>query len=238
MKAEKRNVLYGGHVIGFVVVRRDRRTLEIAVEPDATVVVAAPADATAEAIDAKVRKRAAWIRRQQRYFTQFLPRTPERRYLVGETHLYLGRQHRLKIELGQPEGVNVARGFITVTTPRPDGPEHVKALVEGWYRERAHLKFAERLEVNLRRFADPDAYRPRGLIVRKIKQRWGSMSAAGRLLLNLRLIEAPTNAVDYVITHELCHVAEPNHGPQFFALLSQVMPDWPKRKEKLERAMA
>lgn len=118
---------------------------------------------------------------------------------------------------------------------RQDG---VQALVEGWYRERAHLKFVERLEINLGRFADPDAHRPKGLIIRKIKQRWGSMSAAGRLLLNLRLIEAPTNAIDYVIAHELCHVTEPNHGPKFFALLTQVMPDWPKRKERLERFMA
>lgn len=238
MKAEKRSVHYGAHVIGFSVVRRDRKTLEIAVEPDASVVVAAPADATPEAIDVKVRKRGAWIRRQQRYFTQFLPRTPERRYVTGETHLYLGRQHRLKIQGGDPEGVKLARGFISVTTRDPTRPEHVETLVEGWYRERAHLKFAERVDINLRRFADPEAHRPRGLIVRKIKRRWGSMSAAGRLLLNLRLIEAPINAIDYVITHELCHVAEPNHGPRFFALLSQVMPDWPKRKERLERTMA
>lgn len=238
MKAEKRSVQYGAHVIGFSVVRRDRRTLEIAVEPDATVVVAAPADATAEAIDAKVRKRAAWIRRQQRYFTQFLPRTPERRYLAGETHLYLGRQHRLKIEQGEQEGVKVARGFILVTARHPELPDSIEKLVGGWYRERAHLKFAERLEINLGRFADPDAYRPKGVIVRRIKQRWGSMSAAGRLLLNLRLIEATINTIDYVITHELCHLAEPNHGPRFFALLTQVMPDWPKRKERLERIMA
>lgn len=238
MKAEKRSVQYGSHVIGFSVVRRDRRTLEIAVEPDATVVVAAPADATADAIDAKVRKRAAWISRQQRFFTQFLPRTPERQFLAGETHLYLGRQHRLKIELGEPEGVKVARGFIHVSARNPELPGSIEALVRTWYRERAHLKFAERLEINLGRFADPEAYRPRGLIVRSLKQRWGSMSAAGRLLLNLRLIEAPTNAIDYVITHELCHVAEPNHGPGFFALLAQVMPDWKKRKERLERMMA
>lgn len=233
-----RSVRYGAHVIWFSVVRRDRRTLEIAVEPDASVVVAAPANATTEAIDAKVRKRAAWIRRQQRYFMQFLPRRPERRYLAGETHLYLGRQHRLKVDLGDPEGVKVARGFITVTMRSPEVPEHVEAQVEGWYRQQAHLKFGERLEINLGRFDDPDAHRPKGLIVRKIKQRWGSMSAAGRLLLNLRLIEAPTNAIDYVITHELCHLSEPNHGPRFFELLTQVMPDWPKRKERLERFMA
>lgn len=238
MRAEKRNVQYGAHIIWFRVVRRDRRTLEIAVEPDASVLVAAPLKATPAAIDAKVRKRGAWIRRQQRYFMKFLPRTPERRYLAGETHLYLGRQHRLKVELGDLAGVKAARGFIIVTLDNPGAPEHVKALVESWYRERAHVKFAERLEVSLRRFAEPDAHRPKGLIVRKIKQRWGSMSASGRLLLNLRLIEAPTDAIDYVVTHELCHLSEPNHGPKFFGLLTQVMPDWPTRKERLERFMA
>ena len=74
-----------------------RKTLEIAVEPDASVVIAAPQDATLDAIEAKLRKRAAWVTRQQRYFAQFLPRTPERRFIAGETHLYLGRQYRLKV---------------------------------------------------------------------------------------------------------------------------------------------
>jgi predicted metal-dependent hydrolase len=238
LSVEKRSVRYGTHVIEFSLVRRDRRTLEIAVEPDASVVVTAPADAGLEAVHAKVRRRAAWIRHQQRYFAQFLPSTPLRRYLAGETHLYLGRQHRLKIAAGHPEAVKVARGFIHVTTRYPEDPRSVEALVEDWYRERARRKFAEKLEISLRRFPNPEAHRPKALIVRRIKRRWGSMSPAGRLLLNLRLIEAPATAIDYVITHELCHVAEPNHGRRFFALLTKVMPDWEKRKQHLERLMA
>lgn len=238
MKAEKRSVHYGAHVIAFSVVRRDRRTLEIAVEPDASVVVAAPADAAPEAIDAKVRKRAAWILRQQRYFTQFLPRTPERRYAAGETHLYLGRQYRLKVVHHVQQAVKLTRGFMVVQTHRPMQVDVTRELVDGWYRERAHLKFAERLEINLQRFPEPEAYRPKGIIVRQLKQRWGSMSPGSRLLLNRRLIEAPTDAIDYVITHELCHITEPHHGLKFFELLAMVMPDWSRRKERLERVMA
>ena len=64
------------------------------------------------------------------------------------------------------------------------------------------------------------------------------MSPAGRLLLNRRLVQAPVDAIDYVITRELCHVAEPHHGPAFFELLDKVMPDWELRKQRLERAMA
>ena len=71
-----------------------------------------------------------------------------------------------------------------------------------------------------------------------MSQRWGSMSKSSRLLLNARLIEAPVDAIDYVITHELCHVAEAHHGPKFIALLSQVLPDWQRRKDKLEKAMS
>lgn len=125
-----------------------------------------------------------------------------------------------------------------VQSHRPTRPEVTRELVEAWYRDRAHIKFPERIELCLGLFPDPEAFRPMGLIVRQTRQRWGSMSPAGRLLLNRRLVQAPVDAIDYVITHELCHVAEPHHGAAFFDLLDKVMPDWERRKQRLERAMA
>lgn len=238
MIAEQHSIQYGEHTIEFSIKRRERKTLEIAVEPDASVVVVAPMNASLSAIAEKVRKRAAWIQRQQRYFTQFLPRTPDRLYLPGETHLYLGRQYRLKVIPHTQAMVKLVRGFIVVQSHRPNRPEVTRELVQAWYRQRAHVKFPERVEVNLRRFPIPDSFRPRALIIRQLRQRWGSMSPASRLLLNRRLIEAPIDAIDYVITHELCHVAVPHHGPEFFDLLDRVMPDWDARKGRLERALA
>ena len=238
MSEERHFVDYGRHRIHFSVVRRRRRTLEIAVEPDASVVVAAPVDAPVEAIADKVRKRAAWVRRKQRFFEQYLPRTPERRYVPGETHLYLGRQYRLKVTYGAPQAVRMIRGFLIVESRQPDRPEVTRRLVERWYRERARKKFEERLELSLRRFPDPDAFRPQGLIVRRLERRWGSLSPSGRLVLNRRLIEAPIDTIDYVITHELCHTTEPHHGGAFYRLLDRVMPDWSTRKERLEQILA
>lgn len=130
------------------------------------------------------------------------------------------------------------RGFIIVRTREPDRPEVTKHLVETWYRKRARAKFAERLEASLARFPDPEAFRPTGLIVRRMEKRWGSLSPAGRLLLNPRLIEAPVDTIDYVISHELCHMAEPHHGADFYRLLDRVMPDWVGRKRRLEERMA
>ncbi len=201
-------------------------------------VITAPMDAPLEGITEKVRKRAVWVLRQQRFFSQFMPRTPERRYLAGETHLYLGRQYRLKVVRHGRPGVKMIRGFIIVHTRDPEKPEVTRRLVEGWYRKQARAKFAERLEASLARFADPEAFRPRGLIVRRLEKRWGSLSPSGRLLLNRRLIEAPVDTIDYVIAHELCHMAEPHHGAGFYRLLDRVMPDWTGRKERLEERMA
>ena len=235
---DARHVLYGEHRIDFTVVRRHRKTLEIAVEPDTSVTVTAPLDASAEEIAEKVRKRAGWVRQQQRFFSQFLPRTPERRYLAGETHLYLGRQYRLKVVRSGRPGVRTVRGFIIVQTREPERPEVTRRIVEGWYHKQARVKFADRLEASLGRFPEPEAFRPRGVIVRRMKKRWGSLSPSRRLLLNRRLIGAPVDTIDYVITHELCHMAEPHHGAAFYRLLDRVMPDWEGRKGRLEERMA
>ncbi|MGY0557641.1 M48 family metallopeptidase [Lysobacter sp. A421] len=225
-------------MIDYRLLRRQRKTLEIAVEPDATVVVAAPPGTEIDAIEARLRKRAGWIMRQQRYFSQFLPRTTERRFMAGETHLYLGRQYRLKVVPETGERVKLVRGFIMVPARQPHRHEFIRESVEDWYRDRARIKFAERVEINLGRFPDPEAFRPRELTIRLLRKRWGSMSPAGNLLLNRRLILAPVDAIDYVITHELCHVAEPHHGSAFHALLDRVLPDWKHRKARLERVMA
>jgi len=48
----------------------------------------------------------------------------------------------------------------------------------------------------------------------------------------------PCRSIDYVITHELCHMQHNHHGPAFFALLNRVMPDWEKCKTRLEFRLA
>lgn len=238
MTTERHQIQYGEHTIKFCVKRRVRKTLEIAVEPDTTVVVSAPLDASLEVVNVKVRKRAAWIRRQQQLFSQYLPRTPSRRFVSGETHLYLGRQYRLKVICHTQEAVDLSNGFLLVYSQKPSQTEVTRTLVERWYRNQAHLKFKERLEACLKQFPNPESFRPKGLIIRHMKQRWGSMSMSSRLILNRRLIEAPVDAIDYVITHELCHIAERSHGPAFYNLLDRILPDWVERKERLEQRMA
>lgn len=238
MKAQAVRLGYGAGVIEFTLRRRDRKTLSISVDPELRVDVSAPVNAPLDKIIEKVRTRAPWIQRQLRFFSQFHPRTPRRRYEAGETHLYLGRQYKLKITHRVQQGVKLFRGCLLVESRRPKDTDATKGLVEGWYCERARVKFRERLSICQERFPKPEDHEPTVLVIRQLRQRWGSMTADGKLILNRSLIRSSVDAIDYVITHELCHLLHGSHGEMFYRLLNRVMPDWEKRKNKLERQLA
>lgn len=211
-----------------------RQTLAIEVHPDSRVLVRAPVDCPEALIAERVQKRAAWISRQLAEFERYRPRTPARQYVNGESHLYLGRQYRLKLISGESSSVKLTRGQLLVTLPGAPEPERIKALLHRWYLDRARSVFTEILDASVLGFKDVD--RPR-LIVRAMQSRWGSLSRAGSMTLNVNLVRAPRPCVEYVVVHELCHTRHRDHGTRFYRLLEQVMPDWEQRKQRLEAAL-
>lgn len=227
------SVTYGNQNIDFKVVFAARKTLEIAVQPDTRVLIKAPLGTPFEEVRKRVVKRAGWIRRQQDYFRQFQPKTPTRRYVGGETHLYLGRHYRLKIGWGECDRVKLIRGYFRVDVTESAGPDTVRGLLDQWYARKAVEKFTESLDRCWPVFAKNSLDKPR-LQVRRMKKRWGSLSNGGILTVNTDLIRAPRECIDYVVTHELCHLVFHDHSPAFYALLEKTMPDWQRRKQKLE----
>ena len=225
---------FGGAKISFRLRRSNRRTLAITVQPDLGVVVTAPRKATVENVLARVRKRAVWIKRQQRYFSDFLPQTPPRRYVSGETHRYLGRQYRLKVVEAATTEVKMRGRFIWVHTPRKTDTAGVRVLVEGWYLAHAKERLTRSFAESVARMGTRLASAPR-MQVRRMSKRWGSWTRRGGIWLNPELVTAPASCIDYVVTHELCHAVHGNHGKEFWQLLRRVMPDWETRKARLER---
>ena len=227
-------VLFGSTTISFKLFFVNRRTMEIAVHPDKTVVVKAPEGTACDTIKKRVLKRAGWIVRQLDFFRKFDPRTPKRFYVGGESHLYLGRRYRLKIHRNQTRNeVKLTRGFFQVFVKGGGSPERVRQLMDFWYAQKAAKRFRESFERCLPSFIPIKCKKP-SIDIRRMKKRWGSLSKNGRLTLNVDLIRAPKECIDYVITHELCHLKYHDHGPNFYRLIENVMPDWERRKTKLE----
>jgi predicted metal-dependent hydrolase len=211
-----------------------RRTLSIEVHPDMRVLVRAPVGCAEALIAERVRKRAAWIGRQLAEFEHYRPRTPARQYLSGESHLYLGRQYRLKLLSAEAASVKLSRNQLAVSLPGKPDPPRVKALLQRWYLERARVIFSDLLDTCLLRFKGSESPR---LMVRTMQSSWGSLSRAGTMTLNANLIRAPRPCIEYVVTHALCHFKHRNQNTEFFRLLGQVMPDWERRKQRLEVAL-
>ncbi|MFH5803196.1 M48 family metallopeptidase [Alienimonas sp. DA493] len=230
-------IQYGRKRIQFQLSYSARKTLAIDVHPDLSVVVTAPKDAGDDAVERKVRKRAAWIVEQQRFFENYLPTLPPRRYVSGESHRYLGRQYRLRVHEGESESVKMARGQINVTLADAGAKDRIRPLVVAWFRRRAQAVFCEQFEAMAAR-AERYGIDPDGFTIRRMKNRWGSCTTNGRILLNPDLIVAPKRCIEYVIVHELCHLREHHHGPAFYRFLHALMPDWEQRRERLNACAA
>jgi len=209
--------------------------MEIAVHPDKSVIVKAPLGSDSEEVVRRVRKRAGWIHRQMLYFEQFESKTPPRRYVSGESHLYLGRKYRLKIRRATISQVLLKSGYFHIQSPNLS-QGHIQELLEEWYLQKASTCFQAVFHLVWEKFKKNTVAKP-SLKIRKMKARWGSLSTNGQLTINPDLIKAPKECIEYVMIHELCHLSHIHHDSNFYKLLDRRLPDWVQRKHKLELAL-
>lgn len=235
MALDMPSIAFGTSTIDYRVRRKHRKTLAIHVNPDGGVIVDAPAATSVERVAAIVGKRGAWILRQQRALAALPDPPPIKQFLPGATIRYLGRQYRLKLVVGGDVRVKCVPGYIEIHSPRRLTPAETGRLVNKWLDDRAREILRERYQecVNrLARFKLPDV---KSLNIRRMRTRWGSCSKGRIISLNPELIYAPKDCIDYVITHELCHLREMNHGVGFNRLMDRALPEWRAIREKLNR---
>jgi predicted metal-dependent hydrolase len=240
---------YGNDSIHYDVIRKTKpadnakktaRKVIIKVHPDQRVVATVPHDASEDAISDAMHKRARWIWQSINDFAKQKDTVLHKRYVSGETQFYLGKRYVLKVivDAEQVPNVKLSRGKLNVTLKyeiskdTDDRLVKVKPLIDKWYQHKAKAIFHERLAELL-----PKATWVKGIPsfrVMAMKKQWGSCSNKGNLMLNPHLVKAPKECIDYVILHELCHIAEHNHSERFWRLLTQVMPNWKEVKAKLD----
>lgn len=227
------HIQYGATIIDYVIEFAQRKTLSICVNPDSSVCLRAPIDATLEQIQQKVHKRASWILKQKRFFESFGTSTTKRQYISGESHLYLGRQYMLRVKESNVNAVHYQNNIIEIECRHK---KDAGILLQTWYRQRANVKFQEYAQPIIEQFSIYGV-KPQSLSIKKMDKRWGYCTIDGHITLNPRLICAPRCCIEYVITHELCHLIYRSHNKEFYALLTKEMPHWKKWKNKLERIL-
>lgn len=213
----------------------ERKTISLTVFPNQSIVVKAPLHATNKKITDFLRKKFRWVLKQQRYFANFKP-AAQKEYISGETFRYLGRNYKLLVsDEKEKDHVSLQHGTLTVFSFFPKNRLYTRKLLYTWYLEKAQKHFSERLELCIEEY---DINNKPALIIKQMKSRWGSYSRkTNRICLNLKLIEASKHQIDYVITHELCHIDHLAHNNAFYRLLNKRQPNWKSIKTELERSL-
>lgn len=231
----KLSIVYGDDIIDFEILESPSRTQKILIKvyADCRVVVSTPLNADDKSIIEAVKQRSRWIYKQLREFREQGKFITPCQYKSGESHFYLGKQYQLKVlhDDAKTKGIKLLRGKLEVNISGADF-DSIQSHLKEWYRSRAKVIF----ELRLQRILEQALWVENKPEIRLMTMRtqWGNCSPSGVLTLNPHLVKAPTICIDYVILHELCHLAEHNHSDRFYQLMNQVMPDWVGRKETLD----
>lgn len=149
------------------------------------------------------------------------------RALVGEgTVLPFGAA---TLTIGRHGGRGVLRSGETLAVGGP--ASGIGARVAAWLREEARATCVAAVE----RHAATLGRSPRRVTLRDPRSRWGSCTADGDLMFSWRLVMAPPAVLDYVVAHEVAHLAELNHSPRFWAVVRRLCPEMEAERAWLRR---
>ena len=224
--ASHARIWLGGRLVEYTVRRSPRRGSITLTIDERGIRVGAPWRTGERAIENQLRRHEAWVLRKLAEWQQ--RRAPPRRWEDGETLMLMGEPLRLTLAPGF-HAIDRNDDRLIVGTSAGPRPEQIAAGVTAWLREQALACFRERIT----HYAPLLAATVLQVRLSSARTRWGSCHAAGRILLNWRLVQMPLQLVDYVVVHELAHLKEMNHSPRFWRIVGHIIPDYAARRRAI-----
>ena len=203
-----------------------RKTLGLTVDRGGELCIHAPESTTEHELAQWTRSKLLWVYHKLALKEELAPKVHVPEFVSGENFSYLGRNYRLKIvrESAEPLFFD-GKHFWLAADARSDAEAHFRR----WYIRTGRVWLRERMTA-LARKTSTGASR---IEVRDLGFRWGSCGKNGVLLFNWRLLQLPVRLIDYVIVHELVHLQEPHHSPEFWQAVDRALPAWRKLQDAL-----
>jgi predicted metal-dependent hydrolase len=232
----KQNYKYRDQKFSYTVVRsRRRKTSEIIVDED-QVLVRIPFTKSLTDVENLMQSKKDWIIRKRNEYQQRVPEIIKPSYLSGSTVPYLGKNYEIQMIVeGNSDKINIKNNKLIVKINSKlafdsdySGP--LKSVYDQWIYKKASSIFQAKID----HFSKIINVKPKGILLKKLKNRWGSATKKGIINLNYNLIKAPEDIVDYVIIHELCHLRIEKHSHHFWNLLKKYESDYKRKVEWLE----
>lgn len=221
MDAVKRNI----SGIETEIRRKKMKYIRVVVRRDCSVCISAPMRMSDDKIDEFVISKKDWILENLQKYREINEKKAN--ILENDGRIFLfGRPYNLTVIEG-PSHVIVSDEIILMMLP--DGKD-INESADEFYRSELKSILPDIVD----RFQDVTGLSCSGWTVRKMRSRWGSCNTrTHHISFSLYLAQKPAECIEYVVLHELAHIAAPNHGPDFKELMTSYMPDWKERRRLL-----
>jgi predicted metal-dependent hydrolase len=214
-----------------VEVRRKRiKHLHLYVKPpDGHALVTAPLRMSEAEIERFVQTKAGWLQTHVAR-VQNRPAPAHLTYETGETLPVWGKPYEIYACPGSRNTLALAGDTAVLTVRGENTPARRKKTACDFYR----TELAAALERRMPLWEAHTGLHAKSWQTRDMRTRWGTCNVkTGKLWFSIRLAQHPPECLDYVIVHELAHLAERGHNAKFYALLDTFMPEWKAVKAML-----
>ena len=220
------------HTLDYRLLRSKRRTIGFLID-DEGLRVTAPRWVTVAEIELAITEKRAWIFKKINEQRERSVRRlqPPMEWRDGARLPYLGADIVVRIADSANTGIRFDEQTreLHVSLPASATEQQLKDRVQGWLQAEAKRIFAERLDI----YAAKLGVTFKGFALSSASTQWGSCTADGRIRLNWRLMHFALPNIDYVVAHELSHLREMNHGPQFWATVQSLLPEFETARKTL-----
>ncbi len=245
--------------ISFNLVRSKRRkTSELIIENENEITLRVPFEKPMEEIKEIIQRKIQWIFKKQDEYKRSKPEIKEYGYLPYSTLPYLGNNYETELRNMGSFKDNIEKVILennkllfylkdmSLETNQDNQfqsrglyqiadeviiKNRIKNLYETWLFEQAKIILKEKIH----EFSKIIGVSPKDWQIKKLKNRWGSVTKRKKVVLNVNLIKAPQSIIDYVIAHELCHLRIEGHSHHFWNLLHKFVPDYQKKIDWLHQ---
>jgi len=229
----ERRIVLSGNPCDYRLRRARRRTIGFQID-DHGLTVSAPRWVTLRDIEAAIVEKERWIRSRLMQWRQWRAerRVPQVRFAEGGKLPFLGSEITLRL---RPDlcGCALVRGpqgdELRLALPPLAAESQVRDAVQSWLKEQARCVLEERL----RELSARNAVRFSSWALSSARSQWGSCGADGRIRLNWRLVHFALPVIDYVVAHELAHLKELNHGPEFWRQVARLLPGFEAARDHI-----
>ena len=205
------------------IIRSKRKTFSLEIKSNGSLIVRVPKRASIKTIQEIVNKKRSWIIKKQKAVKGRHKKRETKKFVEGEQFFYLGKPYKLCIIdiTDKPLYFNDKCFLLS-----GNYAEYGKEIFIRWYKIQAYSIISERVKY----YSSVTGLKYRKIRITNAQRRWGSCSPKNNINFPWRLVMTPPEIIDYVVVHELAHIAEKNHSRKFWKKVENILPDYKKRK--------